>query len=150
MQEEEQKKIKKVCNIKFTVNSPCPCGSGNKYKKCCQPFHKGKLPQSALELMKSRYSAFALSDIKYIINTTHKENQDFTKDTEKWSKDIENFSNSCQFKKLEILDTSNDENRAFVSFKATLFCNNKDCSFSEKSKFLKENGKWFYFNGVFL
>ena len=150
MQEEEQKKIKKVCNSKFTRNSPCPCGSGYKYKKCCQPLHKGKLPKSALALMRSRYSAFALNIPKYIIHTTHKNNQDFTENREKWTEDIENFSNNCQFKNLEILDASSNENVAFVSFKATILCNNKDCSFSEKSKFLKENEKWLYLSGVFL
>ena len=29
---------------KYSVNDKCPCGSNIKYKKCCQAFHKGKLP----------------------------------------------------------------------------------------------------------
>jgi len=104
VQEEEPKKIKKVCNIKFTVNSPCPCGSGNKYKKCCQPFHKGKLTKSALELMRSRYCAFAHNNPKYIIHTTHPNNPDFTENTKSWLADIQNFSHSCIFENLQILD----------------------------------------------
>ena len=148
--EEERKKQKKVYNIKFSINSLCPCGSGDKYKKCCQPFHKGKLPKSAVELMRSRYCAFALNNPKYIINTTHQNNQDFTEDTENWLKDIQKFSSSCEFKNLQILDSYDEENQAFVTFKATIFCENKDCSFTEKSKFLKENEKWLYLSGIFL
>jgi len=41
-------------------NTPCPCGSGRKYKKCCQPYHRGAKPDNALTLMKSRYAAYAL------------------------------------------------------------------------------------------
>jgi len=150
VQEEERKKVKKVCNIKFTVNSSCPCGSGNKYKNCCQAFHKGKLPKTALELMKSRYCAFSLNIPKYIIKTTHENNQDYTKDTPTWIKDIQNFTNSCEFKKLEILEFIDGKNQAFVSFKATIISENRDCSFSEKSKFIKKNDKWFYLSGLFL
>jgi len=148
--EEEQKKQKKVYNIKFSVNSLCPCGNGNKYKKCCQPFHKGKLPKTALELMKSRYSAFALSNGKYIIHTTHTNNPDYTIDTTKWLQDIQNFVTSCEFKNLEVIEFTSLENEAFVTFKATIFCNKEDCSFTEKSRFIKENNKWFYISGVFL
>lgn len=27
---------------KVMRNDPCPCGSGNKYKKCCKPTHQFK------------------------------------------------------------------------------------------------------------
>lgn len=74
--------------MKYSVNSLCPCGSGIKYKKCCQPFHNGKLPKTALELMKSRFSAFTFSNVAYIIKTTHIENQDFTIEIDNWKKDI--------------------------------------------------------------
>ena len=100
--------------------------------------------------MRSRYCAFALNNPKYIINTTHQNNQDFTEDIKNWLKGIQNFSNSCEFKNLQILDSYDKENVAFVTFKATIFCENKDCSFTEKSKFLKENEKWLYLSGIFL
>ena len=100
--------------------------------------------------MKSRYSAFALSNAKYIINTTHKNNPDYTNDTNKWLKDIQEFVTVCEFKKLEIIDFTSLETSAFVTFKATIFCNNEDCSFTEKGEFRKENNKWLYLSGVFL
>jgi len=120
--------------MKFGVNNPCPCGSGKKYKKCCQIFHKGSYPKDVLTLMKSRYSAFAVGDVKYIIKTATNQN-DYD--------DLKSFSDSCEFKKLEILEYSDDT----VTFKATIFCDKVDNSFTEKSKFIKVDGFWKYDSG---
>ncbi len=79
--------------MKFSVNESRPCGSLKKYKKCCKPFHdKITFPKTALELMKSRYSAFAVANSDYIIFTTHQNNPDFTTDLKSWTNDILNFS----------------------------------------------------------
>jgi SEC-C motif-containing protein len=136
--------------MKFSVNSPCPCGSGQKYKKCCGVFHKGALPKTAKELMASRYSAFVVSDFKYIIKTTHKENSDFTSDISNWKNSILDFCKNCEFKKLDILDFIDGEDEAYVTFKVNIFCEDKDNSFTERSKFFKENNMWLYHSGEFL
>ncbi|MFK5882267.1 MAG: YchJ family metal-binding protein [Sulfurospirillum sp.] len=113
---------------KFTINSLCPCGSGKKYKKCCAIFHKGALPKSALELMKSRYSAYATGDIKYLIKTSS-------------NKDLD---------ESELKEFSDGEKEAFVTFKATVFCEKIDNSFIEKSRFIKAKDRWLYVDGEFL
>ena len=137
--------------MKFSVNTPCPCGSLKKYKKCCKPFHDEiTLPHTALELMKSRFCAFAVQKCKYIISTTHPTNIDFSNDTESWSIDIINVSKNTNFDRLEILDFNDAENECFVTFKAILTQNNSDASFTEKSRFLKVDGKWFYIDGQFI
>jgi SEC-C motif-containing protein len=99
------------------------------------PFHKGANPKDALTLMKSRYSAFATGNIDYIIKTST-----FQKDFD----DLKAFSDSCEFKKLEILEFSQAENEAFVSFRATIFCAQTDNSFEEKSRFIKKDNRWLY------
>lgn len=49
----------------------CPCQSGNLYQDCCQPLHEWHtLAETAEQLMRSRYSAFVLQDIEYIVKTT--------------------------------------------------------------------------------
>lgn len=51
----------------------CPCSDTNMpttYQMCCQPYHEGKPTHTAEALMRSRYSAFVLKDIEYIIKTT--------------------------------------------------------------------------------
>ncbi|MEA3498596.1 MAG: YchJ family metal-binding protein [Campylobacterota bacterium] len=100
--------------------------------------------------MRSRYCAFVLKIPQYIIKTTHKENQDFTTDTKQWKQDILNFSTTCSFEKLEILDFIDGEIEAYVTFKATIVCDKQDSSFTEKSKFFKVDNMWLYHSGEFL
>ena len=124
-------------------NSPCPCQSGVKYKKCCGIFHQGALPSNALLLMKSRYCAYALNLSKYIIDTTYKDNSDYTDNIKLWQKSIEEFSTNTQFLGLNIISFTQKEDEAFVEFEATL----SSGLLQEKSYFVKESGKWFYHSG---
>ncbi|MCG3708998.1 SEC-C domain-containing protein [Aliarcobacter butzleri] len=79
--------------MKISVNSLCPCGSLKKYKKCCKIFHDNiKKPSNALELMKSRFSAYAFEQSEYIIKTTYKDNPDFSTNISVWKEEIEMFS----------------------------------------------------------
>jgi len=84
--------------------------------------------------MKSRYSAFAVGEIDYIIKTST-----FQKDFD----DLKSFSEACEFKKLEILDYKEN----YVTFRATITCNGKDNSFTEKSYFIQKDGKFYYDRG---
>ena len=52
-------------------HSPCPCGRGV-YSRCCGPLHRGEQKAvSAEQLMRSRYSAFARSEVDYLMATHH-------------------------------------------------------------------------------
>jgi len=136
--------------LKISVNSLCPCGSLKKYKKCCKIFHDNiKKPSNALELMKSRFSAYAFEQSEYIIKTTYKDNPDFSTNISVWKEEIKMFSKNTNFEKLEILNFEESEFEAFVTFKATLFQNNNDISFIEKSRFKKLDGIWLYVDGEF-
>jgi len=130
---------------KLSPNAPCPCGSGKKYKKCCAPFHKGALPKDALTLMKSRYSAYAAGKSDYILKTTHPDNPDFTTDTVSWKSSVDAFSQNTAFHELKIIDYTDGETEAYVTFIARL----SSGELKEKSRFVKESGKWFYHSGVF-
>ena len=137
--------------MKFSANDNCPCGSLIKYKKCCKPFHENiKTPITALELMKSRYCAYSLEKSEYIILTTHQNNSEFNTDTKAWNNDILDFSRNTKFEKLEILEFIDGQTESFVTFKANITQNKQDVSFIEKSRFVKENGKWQYIDGQFI
>ena len=136
--------------MKISPNSTCLCRSSKKYKKCCKPFHDGILPRFAVELMRSRFCAFALNKADYIISTTHSSNHDFSNDTEAWRNDILSFSTNTDFRNLEIIEEINEDSEAYVSFQATLFQDENDISFNEKSRFLKEENKWLYVEGTFF
>jgi SEC-C motif-containing protein len=127
--------------MKISVNSPCPCGSSKKYKKCCQIYHKGAKAKDALTLMKSRYSAFSVGEIRYIINSSTSQDNFL---------DLMSFSDSCKFKKLDILEFCDGDSEAFVTFKATIFCDGLDNSFVERSRFVKEDGRWLYESGEII
>ena len=136
--------------MKISGNSFCPCGSQKKYKNCCRVFHYGQEPQNALDLMKSRYSAYAANEPQYIMKTTHRDNSEFTVDSKSWETDIHNFNDHSDFRNLEILDFIEGEEESYVTFKATIFQGAIDVSFIEKSKFLKVNNLWLYHSGEFI
>ena len=47
--------------------SDCPCGSGNDFDQCCEPLLEDRRrPQTAEELLRSRYTAFTVHDIRYV------------------------------------------------------------------------------------
>ena len=53
-------------------SSVCPCCSGRKFNACCAPFLSGSaLPQTAEQLMRSRFAAYVTRNAEYIIRTTH-------------------------------------------------------------------------------
>jgi SEC-C motif-containing protein len=120
----------------------CPCHSEKEYHLCCGPYHKGEKPaETALLLMRSRYSAYALDLPAYIIQTTHPEGPIFQINRVNWISSIHQFSLSTKFEGLQI--ESFDETH--VTFYATLSSFGKDVSFREKSFFKKHQGNWCYF-----
>ena len=124
-------------------NSKCKCFSGKEYQYCCEPFHEGILPSTALELMRSRYSAYAYGLVDYIMETTHPENEHFKMDDLNWRNEIISFCNNFQFLGLSILDSAEN----WVIFNAHITQAGKDFSFTEKSSFEKIDDRWFYKSG---
>lgn len=100
--------------------------------------------------MRSRFAAFALNLTKYIIKTTHSLNKDYTSNISSWTEDIELFTLNTKFNKLKITEVINGEKESYVTFIAFLEQNDEDVSFCEKSKFIKENDEWLYFDGIFI
>ena len=125
----------------------CPCCSGSSYTDCCKKFHEGKLPQNALLLMRSRYSAYALNLADYIIETTHPKNPHYLTDTSKWKRNISKFFQQTYFHKLEIHEFQENNTSAIVIFTAEISQGLDDATFSEKSEFEKIKGRWLYRDG---
>ena len=121
----------------------CPCCSGLSYETCCKPFHLGAEPPTALQLMRSRYSAYAKENTAYIQKTTHPKSPHYNPNKEQWLQDILHFCKTTQFVKLEIL--GHGEN--WVFFKAHLVQEHKPVLLQEKSFFEKVNSHWRYTGG---
>ncbi|WP_457933910.1 YchJ family protein [Pseudoalteromonas sp. SCSIO 43210] len=124
----------------------CLCGSQQNYVDCCEPFHLAiQHPQTPELLMRSRYSAYALKNAKYIYQTYTTDKQ-----PENPVKEIKEFADGCRFIKLTIIDSGHDDSQGFVEFKAHYFYDNLYCELHEQSKFIKEKKQWKYSDGVIL
>ena len=54
------------------VSDLCPCGLGDPYDACCGRLHRGEaFAATAEQLMRSRYSAFAVGDLDYLLAPWH-------------------------------------------------------------------------------
>lgn len=131
----------------FPQDFSCPCGSGSFYPSCCELLHQGKPASNALCLMKSRYTAYAVKDIGYIIRTTHAKNPQFMTDFALWQSNIESFMDQTTFHRLEILEFINGTKESQVTFKAYLIQNNLPLILHEKSFFIVEGNRWLYLKG---
>lgn len=127
--------------------SPCPCCTGKSYEECCKPYHEGLAAETALLLMRSRYSAYAKQRADYIVLTTHPKNPAYTIKKEEWKNRILHYSLQTTFDSLEILDFQDGPLVAYVTFIAKLHQGDKNLSFEEKSRFEKVNGRWLYHSG---
>jgi len=134
-------------SIAVTSTTACPCGTGQTYGKCCQPFHAGsKLPATAVQLMRSRYCAFALGLGQYLAETVPEEKvHEFAVRTVSRQK--------CRWTNLEIVKTEAGglfENTGYVQFIASFTENGRRETLHENSRFLRHNGKWLYVDGEML
>ena len=119
----------------------CPCGAGE-YETCCQPLHLGtQKAQTAEQLMRSRYSAFAKHEIDYILKTTALGQQEFL-DVQA----IADWSKSNQWLKLEVVHAQEklDKNHAQVEFKAHFNDGKNTHIHHEVSHFVNHNARWYF------
>ena len=125
--------------------SHCPCGSKKNYSICCEPIHNNhELAKTPELLMRSRYSAHVKRLTQYIIDTYHP-----SCNAQEFKDGIEE-SIELDWRKLKVIFShlSNKiDNEGFVSFKATYSENGQLHHLKEHSRFLKENGKWYYIDG---
>ncbi len=130
--------------MKIYPTAPCPCHSGTPYKACCQPFHKGKKASKPVQVMRSRYSAYALSLVGYIIKTTHPSSPFREDDVRQWRKRLQAYCARTQYVGLQILGEETSGDTATVTFRAMIIDDGRDGSFTEKSAFERVRGYWLY------
>lgn len=121
----------------------CYCGKNEEFSNCCQPYLLGQAaPETAADLMRSRYSAFCTKNIDYIIATTDLQvRYDFDR------KGNETWANQAAFHKLEIMSSEENGPKGVVEFKAYFSIGEEQHTHYEISTFRKTNGLWFYRSG---
>lgn len=124
----------------------CPCCSGEKFDKCCGPYLAGEKAASTAEaLMRSRYTAYTKDDYDYVIRTCHSSTRPTQEDFEDDAK--------INWSGLEIVDTEKgleDDDEGVVEFIARYSYKGTTLGQHERSRFVKEDGKWFYVGGEFV
>lgn len=118
----------------------CPCGGGS-LENCCGPLVNGvHHAASAEQLMRSRYSAYVLGAEDYLRKTWHKESRPAETVTDK----------SLQWLGLEVRQSSQQNDAATVEFVARCRINGRGQRLHEISRFVREDGLWFYVDGNIL
>ncbi|MEN5173554.1 YchJ family protein [Acinetobacter higginsii] len=125
----------------MTSSQNCPCGQGQ-YAECCQPLHlKQQVAQTAEQLMRSRYSAFALQQIDYILQTTALGQQSALDRAA-----IADWSQSNQWLKLDVVQHQPklDKTHALVEFKAHYHDGTQTHIHHEISHFVLHQQQWYF------
>lgn len=118
--------------------TPCPCGLPAAYADCCGALHSGRTaPATAEQLMRSRYSAFAVRDTGYLLRSWHSSTRppELTLDREmRWTGlDILGGTGGTAF-----------HAEGTVEFRAHYRCGGAVGEQHEDSRFVREDGRWVY------
>ena len=124
----------------FELGKRCPCGTGLTYGECCYRFHSGKwVAPTAEALMRSRFTAFAVGNSQYLLDTWDPE----TRPSE-LGLDV-----GIDFYRLDILETTGGgpfDSTGTVKFQA-FYKGLASGVQEEDSTFRKVNGAWVYSTG---
>lgn len=121
--------------------TPCPCGSGKAFAACCEPRLTGARPAPDAEaLMRSRYVAYTLEREDYLAATWHPSTR-----PDHLELDAEPRP---RWMGLEVRrHTAEGDDRAVVEFVARYKIGGRAYRLHETSRFVREDGRWFYVDG---
>jgi SEC-C motif-containing protein len=120
--------------------APCPCGTPKDYDNCCGAHHAGRAAPTAEALMRSRYSAYALALEPYLQATWHASTRPpgpLTDAATRWL--------GLSIKRHEMTGAD----AAIVEFVARYKIAGRAHRLHEVSRFVRENGRWYYLDGEF-
>lgn len=127
----------------------CPCCSGKSFSSCCEPILTAKSPALTAEaLMRSRYTAYAVKAIDYLLASTHHEYRDRV-DTAF----IQAWADKAQWLGLDIVKTENGQAgdlEGIVEFIASYEENGQALKHHELGFFKKVKGAWYYYKGKMI
>lgn len=125
----------------------CPCCSGKQYSVCCQPYlDQAAFPALPEALMRSRYTAYVRHDADYLIKTWHPACEPW-----RFKPGLEESFAATQWRSLHIIEaeTPGDSAEGFVMFFARFTENQRESFIHERSRFLREDQRWYYIDGTY-
>ncbi|MBA3014331.1 MAG: SEC-C domain-containing protein [Proteobacteria bacterium] len=119
----------------------CPCNSGVPYSLCCEPLLIGdRIAATAEVLMRSRYTAYVVGDVDYLFRSWHPS-------TRPVDIDAATIPEWQGLHIVRIVKGLEADNEGVVEFKATFLSQQNIFQLHEVSRFVKEEGHWFYVDG---
>ncbi|GAB3691829.1 YchJ family protein [Nocardiopsis oceani] len=120
----------------------CPCGRPKGFDDCCGRLHDGSAKAvTAEDLMRSRYSAFAVGDEAYLLRSWHPSTR---------PADV-GLDPATEWVRLEIERTSEGtpfHNEGTVEFRAVFRERGREGELREHSRFLRHEGAWTYLDAL--
>ena len=121
--------------------NPCPCGTDRAYAACCGRYHAGEAAPDAEALMRSRYSAFVLERADYLRATWHASTCPAQLDLDP----------AAKWLGLEVRAHHRvDADHAEVEFVARFRVAGRAVRQHERSRFVQDQGQWWYVDGDVL
>lgn len=126
----------------MTGTTRCPCGAGEAYGSCCAPLHRGEREAvTAEQLMRSRYSAFALGEADYLLQSW----DETTRPTSLALPDVV----WTRLRVLDVVDGGPDDSTGEVGFRAHFRRDGDPDALTERSTFRRDAaGRWRYLAGT--
>ena len=123
------------------LDSICPCQSSKSYKDCCERFHThAQFPETAEQLMRSRYAAYVLKNVSYIVDTTVPSQQELLN-----VQAIQAWAENMQWLGLKILNTESlTKTQSAVEFHAIFQGVEGEQTHHERSIFVKIDDRWYF------
>lgn len=97
--------------------------------------------------MRSRYSAYALGNTRYLRETTHPGGPHYRTDNAAWDAELREYAGQTKFLGLSVHEHVALPTEAYVSFWVHTVQAGHDHEWGERSRFLKVNGRWLYVSG---
>ena len=128
------------------MSRPCPCTSKRTFDRCCEPYLAGRAaPETAEQLMRSRFTAYALGKAEYLAATTA------AREREKLDVDeLRRYCRAVRCISMQVLGTRGGgpwDESGEVEFHAKLLIDGKRMLHWERSRFIREDGRWAYVDG---
>ena len=180
---ERMASIEASSGVTRIADAGCHCGAEPLYDNHCGRLHadaEAAALAGPLQTLLARYSAYCEASAQsadYVIETTHRNNTEWSEDREAWRTKILDFSRTCGFDRLRILQTLNfrltpqgldllddqeaargpaqEGDRAYITWTARLKVLEgivgddyvEVKDFVERSIFVREQGRWLYPGG---
>jgi SEC-C motif-containing protein len=124
------------------MSPSCPCGSGSLLIDCCGRHHAGTPAPCAERLMRSRYSAYVLGLVDYLLDTTLPAQRHGLDRAAIAAWSAQSTWLGLEVESAEVIGAQPEH--AFVTFIARWHDGQAEHAHRERSAFVQNGGRWYF------